>query len=101
MSVYSLPAWYRTCGIKIVVYSIKTIPFNVFIILFPSHICSSSKAIEVLEAYEGTLEDDYPPENERYEHSEMLLYKVPVKILLYFWDMIAVAMLYLYTFTLS
>lgn len=38
--------------------------------------CSSSKAIEVLEAYEGTLEDDYPPENERYEHGEMLLYKV-------------------------
>ncbi|XP_006644372.1 N-terminal acetyltransferase A complex auxiliary subunit NAA15 [Oryza brachyantha] len=37
---------------------------------------NSSKAIEVLEAYEGTLEDDYPPENERYEHSEMLLYKI-------------------------
>ncbi|KAL5659768.1 hypothetical protein ACJX0J_026893, partial [Zea mays] len=37
--------------------------------------CSSSKAVEVLEAYEGTLEDDYPPENERYEHNEMLLYK--------------------------
>ncbi|KAL5667626.1 hypothetical protein ACJX0J_019847, partial [Zea mays] len=35
----------------------------------------SSKAVEVLEAYEGTLEDDYPPENERYEHNEMLLYK--------------------------
>jgi N-alpha-acetyltransferase 15/16, NatA auxiliary subunit len=40
--------------------------------------CSSSKAVEVLEAYEGTLEDDYPPENERYEHNEMLLYKVCV-----------------------
>uniref|UniRef100_A0A0D9V2Y2 Uncharacterized protein n=1 Tax=Leersia perrieri TaxID=77586 RepID=A0A0D9V2Y2_9ORYZ len=37
---------------------------------------NSSKAIEVLEAYEGTLEDDYPPENERYEHNEMLLYKI-------------------------
>ncbi|KAL6842778.1 hypothetical protein ACP4OV_027622 [Aristida adscensionis] len=37
---------------------------------------NSSKAIEVLEAYEGTLEDDYPPDNERYEHSEMLLYKI-------------------------
>ncbi|CAM0881720.1 unnamed protein product [Alopecurus aequalis] len=37
---------------------------------------NSSKAIEVLEAYEGTLEDDYPPENERYEHGEMLLYKI-------------------------
>ncbi|KAJ3670740.1 hypothetical protein LUZ60_008166 [Juncus effusus] len=35
-----------------------------------------TKAIEVLEAYEGTLEDDYPPENERYEHGEMLLYKI-------------------------
>ncbi|XP_074583808.1 N-terminal acetyltransferase A complex auxiliary subunit NAA15 [Curcuma longa] len=34
------------------------------------------KAIDILEAYEGTLEDDYPPENERYEHSEMLLYKI-------------------------
>jgi peptide alpha-N-acetyltransferase len=37
---------------------------------------NSSKAIEVLAAYEGTLEDDYPPDNERYEHSEMLLYKI-------------------------
>ncbi|XP_073006647.1 N-terminal acetyltransferase A complex auxiliary subunit NAA15 [Typha latifolia] len=37
---------------------------------------NGSKAIEVLEAYEGTLEDDYPPDNERYEHGEMLLYKI-------------------------
>ncbi|XP_074275958.1 N-terminal acetyltransferase A complex auxiliary subunit NAA15 [Silene latifolia] len=37
---------------------------------------NASKAIEILEAYEGTLEDDYPPDNERIEHSEMLLYKV-------------------------
>lgn len=37
---------------------------------------SGSKAVEILEAYEGTLEDDYPPENERCEHGEMLLYKV-------------------------
>ncbi|XP_010532133.1 PREDICTED: N-alpha-acetyltransferase 15, NatA auxiliary subunit-like [Tarenaya hassleriana] len=37
---------------------------------------NASKAVEILEAYEGTLEDDYPPENERCEHSEMLLYKV-------------------------
>ncbi|OWM78206.1 hypothetical protein CDL15_Pgr015025 [Punica granatum] len=35
-----------------------------------------SKAIDILEAYEGTLEEDYPPENERCEHGEMLLYKV-------------------------
>ncbi|RVW77660.1 N-terminal acetyltransferase A complex auxiliary subunit NAA15 [Vitis vinifera] len=35
-----------------------------------------AKAIEILEAYEGTLEDDYPPENERCEHGEMLLYKI-------------------------
>ncbi|XP_020582389.1 N-terminal acetyltransferase A complex auxiliary subunit NAA15 isoform X2 [Phalaenopsis equestris] len=35
-----------------------------------------SKAIDILDAYEGTLEDDYPPENERCEHGEMLLYKV-------------------------
>lgn len=34
------------------------------------------KAVDILTAYEGTLEEDYPPENERYEHSEMLLYKV-------------------------
>ncbi|KAF3450798.1 hypothetical protein FNV43_RR06887 [Rhamnella rubrinervis] len=34
------------------------------------------KAVEILEAYEGTLEDDYPPENERCEHGEMLLYKI-------------------------
>ncbi|KAJ6342624.1 hypothetical protein OIU78_010540 [Salix suchowensis] len=34
-----------------------------------------SKAVEILEAYEGTLEDDYPPDNERCEHGEMLLYK--------------------------
>jgi hypothetical protein len=43
---------------------------------------SVSKAIDVLEAYEGTLEDDYPPDNERYEHGEMLLYKV-LEIVLY------------------
>ncbi|XWS16387.1 hypothetical protein CRYUN_Cryun34aG0082900 [Craigia yunnanensis] len=35
-----------------------------------------AKAIEILEAYEGTLEDDYPPDNERCEHGEMLLYKI-------------------------
>ncbi|MCO5594656.1 hypothetical protein L7F22_048689 [Adiantum nelumboides] len=35
-----------------------------------------SKAVDILVAYEGTLEEDYPPDNERYEHSEMLLYKV-------------------------
>ena len=39
-------------------------------------VISGAKAIEILEAYEGTLEDDYPPENERCEHWEMLLYKV-------------------------
>jgi len=33
-------------------------------------------AVNILDAYEGTLEDDFPPESERYEHSEMLLYKV-------------------------
>ncbi|GMH15945.1 hypothetical protein Nepgr_017786 [Nepenthes gracilis] len=37
---------------------------------------NASKAIEILGAYEGTLEDDYPPDNECCEHSEMLLYKV-------------------------
>ncbi|KAG8481929.1 hypothetical protein CXB51_026657 [Gossypium anomalum] len=37
---------------------------------------SGAKAVEILEAYEGTLEDDYPPDNERCEHGEMLLYKV-------------------------
>ncbi|KAJ6706330.1 hypothetical protein OIU79_010889 [Salix purpurea] len=35
-----------------------------------------SKAVEILEAYEGTLDDDYPPDNERCEHGEMLLYKI-------------------------
>ena len=55
-------------------YNIKISPL-IRSFLLPT--CSSSKAIEVLEAYEGTLEDDYPPENERYEHGEMLLYKVP------------------------
>uniref|UniRef100_A0A6N2KHB6 Uncharacterized protein n=1 Tax=Salix viminalis TaxID=40686 RepID=A0A6N2KHB6_SALVM len=35
-----------------------------------------SKAVEILEAYEGTLEDGYPPDNERCEHGEMLLYKI-------------------------
>ncbi|KAL6568104.1 N-alpha-acetyltransferase 16, NatA auxiliary subunit [Orobanche hederae] len=34
------------------------------------------KAVVILEAYEGTLEDDYPPDNERCEHGEMLLYKL-------------------------
>ncbi len=37
---------------------------------------SPSMAVKILEAYEGTLEEDSPPDNERYEHSEMLLYKV-------------------------
>lgn len=37
---------------------------------------NASKAVEILEAYEGTLEDDYPPENELIEHTEMILYKV-------------------------
>ncbi|KAL3633012.1 N-alpha-acetyltransferase 16, NatA auxiliary subunit [Castilleja foliolosa] len=36
------------------------------------------KAVDILEAYEGTLEDDYPPDNERCEHGEMLLYKISV-----------------------
>ncbi|KAL9323139.1 hypothetical protein ACSQ67_011192 [Phaseolus vulgaris] len=29
-----------------------------------------------IDAYEGTLEEDYPLENERCEHGEMLLYKI-------------------------
>ncbi|KAK7255315.1 hypothetical protein RIF29_28722 [Crotalaria pallida] len=37
---------------------------------------NASKAVEILEAYEGTLEEDHPPENERCEHGEMLLYKI-------------------------
>ncbi|PPS07049.1 hypothetical protein GOBAR_AA13594 [Gossypium barbadense] len=37
---------------------------------------NGAKAAEILEAYEGTLEDDYPPDNERCEHGEMLLYKI-------------------------
>lgn len=37
---------------------------------------NASKAVDILEAYEGTLEDDYPPENECREHGEMLLYKI-------------------------
>ena len=45
---------------------------------------SGAKAVEILEAYEGTLEDDYPPDNERCEHGEMLLYKVLLIHLFYF-----------------
>ncbi|KAI7981158.1 N-terminal acetyltransferase A complex auxiliary subunit NAA15 [Camellia lanceoleosa] len=37
---------------------------------------NASKAIDILQAYEGTLDDDYPPDNERCEHGEMLLYKI-------------------------
>ncbi|XWS11877.1 hypothetical protein CRYUN_Cryun37aG0038800 [Craigia yunnanensis] len=37
---------------------------------------NGAKAVEILEAFEGTLEDDYPPDNERCEHGEMLLYKI-------------------------
>lgn len=54
-----------------------TLTFNInphFILLY----VSGSKAVDILEAYEGTLEDDYPPENERCEHGEMLLYKVTI-----------------------
>lgn len=35
-------------------------------------------AASILDSYEGTLEEDFPPESERYEHSEMLLYKATV-----------------------
>lgn len=42
--------------------------------------CSASKAVDILEAYEGTLDDNHPPENERCEHGEMLLYKVSYHI---------------------
>jgi len=37
---------------------------------------STLKAVKILEAYEGMLEDDFPPDNECCEHGEMLLYKV-------------------------
>ncbi|XVF74641.1 hypothetical protein PTKIN_Ptkin13bG0127600 [Pterospermum kingtungense] len=37
---------------------------------------NGAKAVEILQAFEGTLEDDYPPDNERCEHGEMLLYKI-------------------------
>lgn len=50
--------------------------FWLFVVLNFKYETSASKAIEILEAYEGTLEDDYPPENERIEHGEMILYKV-------------------------
>ncbi|XP_062114296.1 N-terminal acetyltransferase A complex auxiliary subunit NAA15-like [Humulus lupulus] len=36
------------------------------------------KAVEIIEAYEGTLEDDFPPDNECCEHGEMLLYKLSI-----------------------
>ncbi|XP_022728524.1 N-terminal acetyltransferase A complex auxiliary subunit NAA15-like, partial [Durio zibethinus] len=43
---------------------------------------NGAKAVEILEAFEGTLEDDYPPDNERCEHGEMLLYKrIPLDFL--------------------
>ncbi|MFQ6639060.1 hypothetical protein Gotur_015753 [Gossypium turneri] len=45
-------------------------------LLFHLFYHSVAKAVEILEAYEGTLEDDYPPDNERCEHGEMLLYKI-------------------------
>lgn len=49
----------------------------IYLLLFIFGLFSSaSKAIDILEAYEGTLDDDYPPDNERCEHGEMLLYKV-------------------------
>jgi peptide alpha-N-acetyltransferase len=44
---------------------------------------SPSMAVKILEAYEGTLEEDSPPDNERYEHSEMLLYKVSTEYVQY------------------
>ncbi len=37
---------------------------------------SPSMAVKILEAYEGTLEEYSPTNNERYEHSEMFLSKV-------------------------
>ncbi|CAI9114074.1 OLC1v1014696C2 [Oldenlandia corymbosa var. corymbosa] len=37
---------------------------------------NGSKAVDILQAYEGTLDEDHPPDNERCEHGEMLLYKI-------------------------
>ena len=57
--------------------SMKTLVFAfIQILYFHFFYFSASKGVEILEAYEGTLEEDYPPDNERCEHSEMLLYKV-------------------------
>lgn len=36
-------------------------------------LCRQHVAVEIISAYEKTVEEY--PENERYEHSEMLLYK--------------------------
>lgn len=60
-----------------------------FTLLIPLLFVSGSKAVDILQAYEGTLEDDYPPDNERCEHGEMLLYKVASLICFKFiWEII-------------
>lgn len=46
-----------------------------FLGLSLSPLCSFEQALRTLEAYEGTVEDE--PSNERYEQSELALYKVP------------------------
>lgn len=75
LDVIMLMCWSCT---KILVSSIISCYFNHLVWdtdqLFV--IYSALKAVEILEAYEGTLEDDHPPDNERCEHGEMLLYKV-------------------------
>lgn len=62
------------------------IKLSFFFVSYPLSSCL--KAVEILEAYEGTLEEDYPPDNERCEHGEMLLYKVMSETLIIYFNLL-------------
>jgi hypothetical protein len=46
---------------------------SAFALIVAVGLCRQHVAVEIISAYEKTVEEY--PENERYEHSEMLLYK--------------------------
>ncbi|MFQ6621124.1 hypothetical protein Gotur_003080 [Gossypium turneri] len=81
LQVYLL---YLICRVSLVSFVVCLEGFSDFIVEFDNLKVlgvligkpSDAKAAEILAAYEGTLEDDYPPDNERCEHGEMLLYKI-------------------------
>lgn len=78
-------SWYYVSDLWYFKRLISRVHVQQFSYLFLYYLfASGSNAIEILEAFERTLEDDYPPENERFEHGEMLLYKVWFRCMIWY-----------------